>query len=117
MTLTRSFIASYLLIREDGNSELINTLNKALIEINDSLTMDIPEPSEKERAEQESIIKQYNTSMLNQYEILSSIFDELGFNAKERQDYREAVTKFRANETNKESLKNFILTLKGIGNE
>lgn len=117
MTLTRSFITSYLLVQEFGNVDLIKVLKKGLIEINKSLTMEISEPSPEERVKQESIIKQYNTFTLNQYEVLSKIFDELNIDKAERHDIRDIVSKFRPNETNRDTLKKFILNLKGTTNE
>lgn len=116
MTLTRSFISSYLLIQEWGNKDLIKVLRHGLEEINSSLTMTIAEPSPEERAHQESIITQYNTSTVNQYEILTGIFDELNVGTTYRRDIRATVSKFRANETNRDALKDFILTLIKVDN-
>ncbi|MFR4052821.1 MAG: DEAD/DEAH box helicase, partial [Clostridium perfringens] len=117
MTLTRSFISSYLLIQKSENMELIDILKYGLKEINNSLEMVVPEPSEDERRKQEDIIRQYNTPTLNQYEILNIIFDELNIHKHDRSRFRSAVTMFRSQETNKDELKKFILTLIGDNNE
>lgn len=111
MTLTRSFIASYLLIQEYRNEELINILRYGLKEINKSLTMQIPEPSPEERAHQESIIAKYNASTVNQYDVLTNILDELKVNNNDRHNIRDVVSKFRTNETNRDALRDFVLTL------
>ena len=111
MTLTRSFLESYLIIQKGENEELINICKKALTEIDSSLTMKVPEPSPDERKNQEQLIKQYNVSTVNQYDILNSIFDEMDISVSKRKDIREVVIKFKPNELNKEKLRKLINTL------
>lgn len=113
MTLTRSFISSYLLIQKSGNVEFVKTLRRGLEEINNSLKMTIPEPSQDERDRQDNIIKHHNKPALNQHEILDNIFDELDVLNLKRPDLRNTVIKFRPNEINTDNLKEFILTLMG----
>lgn len=117
MTLTRSFISSYLLIQESGNAELIECLESGLKEINNSLEMTITEPSEEERALQDDIINQYNGPVLNQREIIDGIFDELNVKGSIRQDLRKTISTYRTEETDSDKLKEFILTLLGDRNE
>lgn len=113
MTLTRSFISSYLLIGKIQNAELILTLEKGLDEINSSLQMTIPEPTQEEREHQERIIKQYNKPVQNQHDILTDVFDGLNVSKDRRPYLRDVVSQFRPNETNKEKLRMFISTLLG----
>lgn len=113
MTLTRSFISSYLLIQESRNSELIHCLRQSLEDINKNLEMTVKKPSKEELEHQESIIRQYNKPSLNQYEILTNIFDELKISNSERRDYRGVISRFKPNETDREKLKNIILNLSG----
>lgn len=113
MALTRSFISSYLLIQESGNTELIQCLSNGLTEINNYLEMTITEPSEEERALQDDIINQYNGPVLNQREIIESIFEELKIGREVRHDIRGIISKYRSNETDRDKLKQFILTILG----
>ncbi|MCI9978429.1 DEAD/DEAH box helicase [Clostridioides difficile] len=113
MTLTRSFISSYLLIQNKYNTDLIESLYKGLNEINKSFMMTVDEPSESERAQQDSLIRQYNTQTSSQHEILTNIFDDLEIPSSSRSDIRNAVVVFRPNVTDYKILKDFILTLKG----
>ncbi|WP_141547042.1 ATP-binding domain-containing protein [Bacillus pseudomycoides] len=113
MTLTRSFISSYLLIGKIQNAELILTLEKGLDEINSSLQMTIPEPTQEEREHQERIIKQYNKPVQNQHDILTEVFDGLNVSKDMRPYFRDIVSQLRPNETNREKLRMFISTLLG----
>lgn len=113
MTLTRSFISSYLLIQKSVNNDLIQILNSSLEQINLNLQMIIPEPSDEEKRNQQSIIEQYNKPLINQFEVLNEIFKELKVNKSETPAIKEAVSRFRTHVTDKDNLTAFVKTLMG----
>ena len=116
MALTRSFISSYLVIQNDNNEELIETLNKSLEEINNSLSMKVLEPTEEEREQQDTIIKEYNKPSPNQLEVLTKIFNDLEIPTADKAFVKEIVKKYRPLETDYDELKLFILSLLGGNN-
>lgn len=117
MTLTRSFLESYLLIQKYGNEKLISIAKRGLEEINKSLMMVVKEPTKEEREHQEQVIKQYNTTTVNQYDVLNKIFDDLKISKLERPSLKRTVSMYRPNELDEDKLKQFISTLKGFENE
>ncbi|MED1093635.1 DEAD/DEAH box helicase [Bacillus paramycoides] len=119
MSLTRSFLSSYLIIQNENNKELIQNLENGLKEINSNYQMTVPEPDEKTKERQQAIIAEYNKPVKNQLSILTEIFEELGIsNRNERQFLRQLVSAYKPDETNKDELKAYlIMTRSGDNNE
>ncbi|HGA0700391.1 TPA: DEAD/DEAH box helicase [Bacillus cereus] len=110
MSLTRSFLSSYLLIQNENNQELIKNLERGLKEINATYQMTVPEPDEETKKQQQAIIAEYNKPVKNQLAILTEIFEELGVtNRKEMQFLRKLVSAYMSNETNKDKLKAYLI--------
>lgn len=76
MVLTRSFLKSYLLISQDCNEELAKTLEQELKNINETSTLLITPPTEKEK---QAIVTAFNydEEKVSFYDFVHNIFDEL----------------------------------------
>ena len=74
MTLTRSFIQSYLIVNEQYNIESIKAVENGLACINTLGYMEVFEPEDKDQLR---TTIDYDGSNQSAYEILESIFDEL----------------------------------------
>ena len=81
MMLTRSFLKTYLVVSEHGNSDVIKCIYQGIEEINDSGKMTIRIPSEDDVL-RTSI--EYQKDNMNLYDIVELICDEIGISPEFR---------------------------------
>lgn len=90
MMLTRSFLRSYLLLSLDLNHELINKLENELNKINKTGALIVTEPSPEEKQKIKTTIT-YTDSSMSYYDVVHSIFKELGIPKQKHKRIFEAL--------------------------
>lgn len=102
MTLTRSFISSYLLINEDNNKKLIENLSKGLKTINElnMLTFKIP----KKYIDQAELTLDVNDLSISQRDIVDEVLEEIVYE-------RPEINKILMEASNQTKIRNIVFTI------
>ncbi|MFQ2561789.1 ATP-binding domain-containing protein [Aeromonas caviae] len=90
MMLTRSFLRSYLLLSLDLNHKLISKLEEELNKINKTGALVVTEPSLEEKQKIKTTIT-YSDSSMSYYDVVYSIFKELGIPKQKHKRIFEAI--------------------------
>jgi len=88
--LTRSFLRSYLLLSLDLNHKLISKLEEELNKINKTGALVVTEPSLEEKQKIKTTIT-YSDSSMSYYDVVYSIFKELGIPKQKHKRIFEAI--------------------------
>jgi superfamily I DNA and RNA helicase len=92
MTLTRSFLQTYLVLSADQNSILLPNIEQGLDKINNYGYIETTAPSEAEKMAIKTTIK-HSDSSISFYDFANRIFDEIGVLPLFRSDLLEAIKK------------------------
>lgn len=92
MTMTRSFLQTYLVLSESLNADVLPDIEKGLANINATGYIETPMPSDAEKRNISTTIK-HNDSSMSFYDFTDKIFDELGVLPMFRNDLLEAIRK------------------------
>ncbi|MDC9726078.1 MAG: AAA family ATPase [Gammaproteobacteria bacterium] len=107
MTLTRSFLKTYLLLSQENNPELFKQLESGLAMINSTGSMTIGEPSDPEKEAIRTTIN-YNSENVSFYDFIHNIFDDMGIMPLFRTVLFEIVTKMAENNFDEEEVREII---------
>lgn len=97
MTLTRSFIQTYLVISNEANAGILSDIDSGLQTINGAGCIEAKVPSDAEKESIKTTIKHNNSSM-SFYDFVNKIFNELSVESSYRQDLMEAIKKINGEE-------------------
>jgi superfamily I DNA and RNA helicase len=89
MTLTRSFITSYLIINQSNNEEVIEKLQTGLTSINENNKLIFEEP--RECIDQSKLVLDVNDMSLSQRDIVDQSFEKFGIPTSKQEPLRKAV--------------------------
>ncbi|PFE70783.1 hypothetical protein CN316_11445 [Bacillus cereus] len=89
MTLTRSFITSYLIINQSNNEEVIEKLQTGLTSINENNKLIFEEP--REYIDQSTLVLDVNDMSLSQRDIVDQSFEKFGIPTSKQEPLRKAV--------------------------
>lgn len=104
MTMTRSFLRTYLVLSEDLNSDILPSISIGLDKINDSGFIETSVPTEAERKIISTTIK-HNDSSMSFFDFVDRIFDELEILPIFRGDLLEAIKKITGEDFDYETVK------------
>lgn len=106
MTLTRSFITSYLLINHLNNGEVFNKFEYGLNSINQSNKLIFNEPAEY--IDQAELVLDVNDTNLSQRDIVDLIFEAKGIPHSKQQTLRDIVQRLRPESVNRKEIEEVI---------
>lgn len=107
MTLTRSFITSYLLINDNKNNEIIDKLEYGLSVINQNNKLIFKEPTEY--IDESDINFDLNSTNLSQRDIVDLIFEEKGIPHSKQEILRKIVQTALPDSVNREKIESAIM--------
>lgn len=107
MTMTRSFIQTYLILSDDYNAKLLPSIEAGLKNINQNGFIEADAPSEAEKREISTTIE-YSEASLSFFDMANQIFDELDVLPIFRENLQEAARKVFADEFDYENLRETI---------
>ncbi|MBJ8061125.1 DEAD/DEAH box helicase [Bacillus cereus] len=89
MTLTRSFITSYLIINQNNNEEVLEKLQAGLNSINENNKLIFQQP--EEYIDQSELILDVNDMSLSQRDIVDQVFEKFNISASKHEPLRKVV--------------------------
>jgi superfamily I DNA and RNA helicase len=104
MTLTRSFLQSYIVLAEEANAEILPKIEAGLSAINSNGFIEVKEPTEEEKKRIKTTIKHSDSSM-SFYDFTTKIFDDIGVLPILRPDLLDALRKVVGEEFDYERVK------------
>lgn len=107
MTLTRSFLQTYVVLSEPLNRGLLSALEGGLAHINATGQIEIAPPSDKEKAQIKLTIKVAETPE-SYFDFLNSIFDELKVKPEYREPLSRAIKNVAADDFDRENVKEIV---------
>ncbi|WP_301280375.1 ATP-binding domain-containing protein [Yersinia enterocolitica] len=107
MMLTRSFLQTYLVVSEQYNKEIISQIEHGLSVINDTGSMVIEAPTEKEKERIKTTINIGEESK-NFYDFVDEIFEDMGVGPLFRKPLYEVVCKLAEETFDTEIIKSII---------
>lgn len=112
MTLTRSFITSYLLVNHSNNNEIINKLENGLSVIEHSNRLMFKEPTSY--IDQTELIFDVNDMSLSQRDIVDLIFDTHGIPNSKQDPLRRTVQTLCPDSVDRKQIETIILSNLGF---
>lgn len=107
MTLTRSFITSYLLINRDNNDEILEKLDYGLNIINKNNKLIFKE--NKEYIDQSQLVIDVSDMNISQRDIVDMIFEEYEIPTSKHEKLRKVVQTIAPDSVDKKQIENIIL--------
>lgn len=114
MSLTRSFLTSYLIIQEENNAEIIDVFKKGLDNIRSENAISTLEPTEQEKAVQKRLLNDIKKPKKSQYEVLHEIFEDLGLDYNDQNRIQSSIGMLNVPTTDYESLRRLVETMLGV---
>jgi len=117
MTLTRSFLRSYILFSKDKNLEILSDITKGLTVINKLGYIEVEPPSDREKERIKTTIRQLNRYVSYQ-DFIQSIFEELKIKKEYRPKLVEVLKQTVGEDFDRENVKevmrfNYEIMLRG----
>ncbi|QQZ09629.1 DEAD/DEAH box helicase [Heyndrickxia vini] len=112
MTLTRSFITSYLIINQQNNKELIKKLQSGLESINNYNKLIFEEPVEY--IDQAELALDVNDLTLSQRDIVDQIFEKHNIPMQKQDQLRQIVQTIAPDSVDRNQIEKIINTNKGL---
>ena len=110
MTLTRSFLRSYLITSSDNSQSLINVVSKGLEIINNTGAIKAIEPTRAEKELIKTTIRQQK-NRLSFYDSAQALFDKMKIDAQERDRLRKILIDALEDEFDETAAREIIVTL------
>lgn len=111
MSLTRSFLTSYLIIQEENNREIIEIFKKGLETIKSTNAINTLEPTEQEKALQKKLLSDIKKPKKSQYEVLHEIFENLGLDYNDQNRIQLAIGALNAHTTDYKTLEKLVKSM------
>lgn len=111
MSLTRSFLTSYLVVATSNNEEIIETFYKGLELIKNTDSIITLEPTEEEKATQKKLLMELKAPKKSQFEVLEEIFNDFEINENDRIRFQSAIAILNSQTTDKAKLETIIRNL------
>lgn len=111
MSLTRSFLTSYLIIQEENNREIIDIFKRGLDTIRSKNAINTLEPTEQEKAHQKRLLNDIKKPKKSQYEVLHEIFENLGLDYNDQNRIQSAIGALNVHTTDYEALQKLVKSM------
>lgn len=112
MTLTRSFITSYLIVNQRNNQELLEKLQGGLDSINKYNKLIFEEP--REYIDQAELALDVNDLTLSQRDIVDQIFEKYNIPVQKQEQLRKIVQTIAPDSVDRNQIEKIINTNKGL---
>jgi hypothetical protein len=104
MTLTRSFLQSYLLISQDENAEILADVTNGLLSINVDGCIEVSPPGIEEQARIKTTIRTVSNQM-SFFDMAEKIFDEIGVMPLMREPVFDALKKIIGEDLDEDNIR------------
>ncbi|MEK4649472.1 AAA family ATPase [Exiguobacterium sp. FSL W8-0210] len=111
MSLTRSFLTSYLVVQEINNLEIIDIFKTGLETIQNTDAINTIEPTENEKALQRRLLREIKQPKKSQYEVLHEIFEKLNLEFNDQNRIQAAISMLNTPTTKYETLENLVKSM------
>jgi superfamily I DNA and RNA helicase len=111
MSLTRSFLTSYLIIQQENNEQIIDIFKRGLETIKSTNAINTLEPTEPEKALQKRLLSEIKKPKKSQYEVLHEIFGNLGLDYNDQNRIQLAIGALNVHTTDYETLEKLVKSM------